>query len=159
MPLEVGTNSYASLAEADEYFTGYYGADAWAEATDEDKEVALITATSRIDRLTLLGVKADPEQDLAFPRSYSVWVEGEPTTVTDSGILPNVKRACFHEALAILSGTPLSKRAELQKQGVTSARIGRAAETYSGLGAAQTLASSEASDFLRSYVAGPGALG
>lgn len=160
MALEVGTNTYASVAEADAYFfSGYVGAAAWEDAESDEKEAALITATRRIDRLTLRGMKADADQDLEFPRSYSVWVEGEPKTKIDSGILPDVKRACFEEALAALQGKALSKRALLQKEGVTSYRAGRAAETYSGAGTAQTLASIEAQDYLRPYVAGPGALG
>lgn len=160
MALEVGTNSYASVAEADAYFfSGYFGAEAWEDAGSDEKEAALETATRRIDRLTLRGTKAESDQELEFPRSYSVWVEGEPSTTTDSDILPNVKRACFEEALAVLQGKTISKRTLLQKQGVTSYRVGSAAETYAGSGAAQTLASPEAHDYLKNYIAGPGALG
>ena len=159
MLLTVGENSYVSVAEADEYFVGYYGAEEWEAASTEEKESALITATTRIDRLALLGSKTTADQALAFPRSYSVWVEGEPAAVADAGVLPNVKRACFEEALAVLRGQTVSKRAQLQKEGVISSRVGRAAETYSGIGAMQTLASMEAADYLKPYVAGPGALG
>jgi hypothetical protein len=158
--LTVGTDSYATIDEADEYFfSGYFGAEAWEEAGSDEKEAALKSATRRIDRLTFRGVRADPDQVLQFPRAYSGWVEGELTSVADNGILPNVKRACFEEALAALQGEDLSKRALLQKQGVTSARIGTAAETYSGVGMRQSLASVAAYDNLRNYIAGPGALG
>lgn len=159
MALTVGTDSYVSVSEADTFFTGYYGADQWAAATAADKEKALFTATEHIDRLALLGRKKDPLQVLQFPRCYSTWVEGEPVEICDTDVLPNVKRACCEEALSVMRGETVSKRALLQQQGVTSSRVGRAAETYSGVGAMQTLASQAASDYLRPYVKSVAGLG
>jgi hypothetical protein len=160
MAITVGQDSYQDVAGADAYFTGRYGADAWLDADSAKKEALLKTATARIDRLRLLGTKADPAQPLQFPRAYSVWVEGEPAIVADAGILPNVARACCEEAFAMLKGEEPSERALLQAEGVRSVRIRNASETYTGAGASfAALASREAMDHLRPYVASGAGLG
>jgi len=68
MALQKGTNSYATVAEADTYFGDRLGADAWSGASQIDKPKALITATSVIDMEDYLGDKVDPDQALEFPR-------------------------------------------------------------------------------------------
>ena len=162
MPLTVGIDSYVSVEEADTYFTGRYGADAWTGATTEDKETVLKTATQHIDRMGLLGTKKDAEQVLEFPRCYSAMVEGEPKEVCDADVLPNVKRAVYEEALALLSGTDDSYHARLQAEGVISERVLDATVTYSGAGASKVragLASREAAGYIEPYVRATAAFG
>ncbi len=66
--LEIYKNSYVTLDEAEEYFNGKLGADFWGELEEEDKEKALITASRHIDIQPFLGRKADPKQEMSFPR-------------------------------------------------------------------------------------------
>jgi hypothetical protein len=162
--LEVGVNSYVSVEDATAYFADRFFAappsSVWEEADTTARETALTTATARIDRLTLVGVKADPDQDLEFPRSYVTTVEEEPKTYTEPEVLPNVKRAVYEEALAILGGDSPSLRAQLQAEGVTSARIGSVAETYDGSGALMGgFASGAAAEYMKPYMKSVAAFG
>lgn len=69
MALSKGTNSYATVEEADAYFADRLDVDAWTSASAEQKAQALITATSMLDGLSWTGVIADEAQSLSFPRS------------------------------------------------------------------------------------------
>ena len=162
MPVVVGQNSYVTVEEADAFFADKFFADTspWAEATSEEKEKALITATRRIDALPLVGAPADPIQALAFPRAFATregvrhnWDEPEPGVYVETGVLPNVKRACMEEALATLAGGEEPLRVRLQRQGVTSAKVGSTSESYSGTGALRpALISEAASGYLEPYI-------
>lgn len=66
--LEIYKNSYVTLEEADKYFEEKLGADFWAELDETAKEKALITASRQIDIQPFLGRKADPKQEMSFPR-------------------------------------------------------------------------------------------
>jgi len=69
MALVVGTNSYISVADADDYFLTRLNSAKWTSSTPTDKENALITATTMIDCLYIFnGEKTDPAQPLEFPR-------------------------------------------------------------------------------------------
>jgi hypothetical protein len=68
MALKKGTNSYATVAEADSYFEDRLDAAAWSLASEEQREKALVTATTVIDTMRWLGYVTDDEQRLAFPR-------------------------------------------------------------------------------------------
>jgi hypothetical protein len=132
--------SYVSLAEANEYFSSRLHADAWAEASDADKEKALAMAAKAIDRQPLKGKKTDAGQILAFPR------------YPDEEIPEAVKEACCEEALAILeSGN--SQRRKLQKEGVQSLTLGNMSETYAA-GAGKGLLSQEAKELLQPWLIG-----
>lgn len=155
--LVVGTNSYISVADADEYFSCRLHSEVWSAATDDDKAKALITATRQIDRLSFKGRKILSSQDLAFPRY-------PPGYICNSNILSNilaqssinievpkkVKDATCEESYALLKG--ISKRIELQQQGVKQAKIGDIEETYTGNKI--KLISSEARELLRPYMLG-----
>ena len=132
--------SYVSLVEANEYFSSRLHADAWAEASDADKEKALQQATKAIDRLPLKGRKTDPSHPLAFPRYPDTVI---PTTV---------KEACCEEALALLERGN-SQRRKLQQEGVQSFTLGNMSETYAP-GAGRGLLSQEAKELLRPWMIG-----
>lgn len=86
------SNSYATVAEADTYFATRLGASTWDAATVEDKERALITATSQLDQSAFLGMRTSSTQRLAFPRlmipkldSYTYWdSEAIPQPIKDA---------------------------------------------------------------------------
>lgn len=75
----VGANSYLSVADCDTYWTDRAGdaagyATAWAAATTDQKQAALIRATAYLDAMYewATGVKYDEDQGLAWPRSGSI---------------------------------------------------------------------------------------
>ena len=64
-------NSYISLQEAQDLIDGLVEDDdvtAWASATTDQKNRALVTATKRIDRERFLGARATNTQALQWPR-------------------------------------------------------------------------------------------
>ena len=86
------TSAYCTKAEADTYFSGRLNTDAWDDATDAEKDKALIQATRIIDQLNFKGTKTDDSQELQFPRD-------DDTVVPD-----DIKSACSEIALALLDG-------------------------------------------------------
>jgi hypothetical protein len=69
MALVVGTNSYISRADAETYFADRLNSSEWDDATDANKDAALIQATRMIDYRDYIGVRTDSDQALKFPRS------------------------------------------------------------------------------------------
>ena len=132
--------TYVNLTEANEYFSDRLHADAWAEASDADKEKALAMATKAIDRQPLRGRKTETGQALAFPR------------YPDAEIPQNVKEACCEEALTILERGN-SQRRKLQQEGVQSFSLGNMSETFAA-GAGKGLLSQEAKELLRPWLIG-----
>lgn len=62
-------NAYADAADADSYFEGHLYASAWAGATPEHKDAALVFATRLIDsQFQFRGTKANGTQALQWPR-------------------------------------------------------------------------------------------
>ena len=132
--------SYVNLTEVNEYFSNRLHADAWAEASDVDKDKALAMATKAINRQPLKGRKTDTAQTLAFPR------------YPDAEIPKEVQEACCEEALAILeSGN--SQRRKLQREGVQSFMLGNMSETYAP-GTGRGLLSHEAKELLKPWLLG-----
>lgn len=173
MALVVGTNSYVDVAFADAYFAERLFADEWATADAAIKPIALIHASRRIDRLRLRGVPKDLGQALAFPRCYddaddarrynreifgSAGLIFDATNryaglVCDEAVPEVVLRAACEEALALLSSNGQSARAQLQADGVKSYSIGRLSETFVDGARPSKLASLDARDLLRPYLA------
>jgi hypothetical protein len=132
--------SYVNLTEVNEYFSNRLHADAWAEASDADKDKALAMAAKAIDRQPLSGRKTDLAQEMAFPR------------YPDTEVPEAVKDACCEEALAILeSGN--SQRRKLQREGVQSFMLGNMSETYAP-GTGRGLLSQEAKELLKPWLLG-----
>lgn len=92
--LEIYKNSYVTLEEADKYFEEKLGADFWAELDETAQEKALITATRQIDIQPFLGRKADPRQEMSFPRI----IRGKKYEV-----LSRVKAAVCEQVLGMFS--------------------------------------------------------
>lgn len=146
-------NSYVTLDEAQEYFSGRLDADGWEQANDDRRERALITACRHIEALRLRSHRRPPDapavplqvvlqldplqvydndQALGFPRSRDI-------TVAGVYFVPGrVKQAQCEEALSLLAGDgDYGRRAALQAQGVTSFAVDGLSETYAkGAGAA-----------------------
>lgn len=60
--------AYADLIFAGTYFARKLHTEAWDEATDAQREAALLEAALRIDRLNFRGAKTESTQSLEWPR-------------------------------------------------------------------------------------------
>lgn len=115
-------NSYVTLEEAFDYFSLLLGADAWDAATDADRTRALASATREIDRQVFRGRKAEPDQPLAFPRSYDAPVPVPMGTRwaqingwwTELEVPRAVKDATCEQALFLLSMTAYDRDRQRQ---------------------------------------------
>lgn len=133
MALEVGKNSYVTVAEADEYITSHYRSNSkdrqrWSELPEEDKEILLQNACTEIELLPFPGRKADREQELAFPRLPQQYGQAQDPP-------KRILAAQIELALWLSDGgkqEELSQRQELQGQGVTSFSLGDLSESYQG---------------------------
>lgn len=70
--LTVGTDSYVTVAEADEYISKRYTSNSkdrkrWEELSKEDKEIIIRNACDEIELMPFQGRKITMEQKLAFP--------------------------------------------------------------------------------------------
>lgn len=181
MAFEVGVNSYISVADADAYFADRLGSGAWS---GPDKQKVLMAATRAVERLTFVGTRKEALQSLQFPRCYTVpssprtpslatdglsgYFSGTPTREECETEVPKaVKDAVCEEALAILESAGDAQaelRGKLQRQGVTSIKIGSTSESYGhtprSVSALLTdLTSGEAEALLFPYLSGPGGFG
>lgn len=120
--LEVGTNSYVTLTEAELIIADMFNADEWATLTDPQKEKALKTAVFQgLDLLSLRGAKLDPNtQVLEFPRSYETVVSNP------------VKMAQCYEAVEIARANYTAEKA--QQEGIASKSIAGASVSYNTTG-------------------------
>lgn len=84
MSLVKGENSYVTLNEADSYFDNRMDVAAWASASSDLKEKALITATSLIDELEFRGSVVSETQAFAFPRSGTYYDRSRGLSTTFS---------------------------------------------------------------------------
>ena len=140
MALQVGIDSYCTLAEANEYMSGKLYTEKWDEANETTREKALKEACRKIDRLAFTGCKESTGQPLQFPR-------------VPGGIPEALKAAQCEEALALLEYGN-SKRTKAQEQGVVSLRIGDLSEEYNRKAKAGKLHSSEGHELLKPYLLG-----
>jgi hypothetical protein len=69
MALAKGTNSYATVEEADAYFADRIDVAAWTGASGDQKADALVTASQLLDDMQWAGTAVSEGQPLAFPRN------------------------------------------------------------------------------------------
>lgn len=176
MAITVGTDTYIGLTDANTYVANNYVTTStsyttWNALSDANKEIYLKKATKKIDRQMLRGLKAVDSQALEFPRAirsndrfYNNNIVGVSVNRYDNYIVENevsqlVKDAQVEEALSLsVNGESLTKRQQLQQQGVKSFSLGDLSEDY-GTGLSNSfnstvLASSEAKELLKYYLAG-----
>lgn len=134
--LVVGTNTYITLAEANTYFADRLGIDAWTNATDDNKNKALLMACKIIDDQQYDGRPVSIVQSSAFPR-YGL-SNRQKQLLPSLSIPDDVKYAQAEQAASILSDYSTfdasSERLQLQREGVTKMEIGDYKETYNGKG-------------------------
>lgn len=171
MAITVGTDTYVLVTDADAYFEKRLFVEAWETADTATKEKALMMATAKIDMQPLRGRKATLEQELQFPRSIHVDtaypytnpyydpLKGNtpvyPAWYTEEEVSRDVVYATCEEALAILKGAETAnQRAELQRQGVSTFRLGNLSESFTGGSTGYRLLSVEAAQLLSRYLGG-----
>jgi hypothetical protein len=148
-------NSYLTVAAAAELILERFNTDSWDDATNADREKALVAATRAIDRCRFRGFQATGTQSLAFPRS----LQSEAVTVIPS----TVQQACASQALFILQNSATggtSKRKQIQSEGVSSFSVGNLSESYapnSSPGGADHLCE-EARDYLKRWISRTGTI-
>lgn len=139
--------SYLTVQEADDRIcTSLLSTDAWrlawAALSEEDKEVCLSAAMTRIEALPYTGAPALPKQERAFPRRGETEVSEE------------VKTALALEACASCN-TEAATRSVLQAQGVKSFSVGNLSESYElGSSSMAKLYSPTARQLLAKYLMG-----
>ena len=140
--ITVGTNSYISLADAETYFEGRLNSDSWDDASEDNKNRALVSATRNIDRQFLEGEKYSSDQILEFPRTID-----ETTTIPTS-----VEEATCEEAISQLEeGYQIKKDI---RDGLKSKKVGDMSKSYNSntSRSGTRLYSSEATSLLKSYL-------
>lgn len=95
--------SYISIANAQVYFDGILNTDPWDDADETDQGKALVEASTAIDRMQYVGLKANAQQEHEFPRSIVLPEVDECVYDTDN-IPLDVKYAVCEQALALLDG-------------------------------------------------------
>jgi hypothetical protein len=97
------TNSYVTLEEANTYLVGQ--SSSWVAATTEQKERALIQATSLLEDQNWLSQVVESTQPLAWPRlSFSFFdpTKGMQVNVPQGSVPQRLKTAIFNQALHLI---------------------------------------------------------
>lgn len=108
--------NYCTIVEAQTYFDGRLGTDAWDSATDTEKTKALTMATRAIDRLNYIGIRNSSSQDNQFPR------------FDDTSYPQDIMDACAELALALLDG--LDPEFEYEMLRITKSEYDKIKSTY-----------------------------
>jgi hypothetical protein len=104
MALVKGTNSYATVEEADAYFADRLDVASWTAATPENKAKALVTASRSLDDMTWTGTAVSEGQSLAFPRNGSYFDPRLGASVEFTASVPNrVITAVFEMAYHLIN--------------------------------------------------------
>lgn len=101
-------NSYVTLAEANTYMEGRLNASSWeTDATDDNKNRALVEAANELTMLNWLGERTDSTQALSWPRQWAYDPDSPIQDYYDSTVVPQrVKDAQMELAFqAIKAGT------------------------------------------------------
>ncbi len=116
MTLTVGTDTYLTIADADQYWSDRNNSD-WSAASVGDKEKALRQATQYLDgAYSFIGTHPLDTQVLAWPRNSAYVVSGNLKGVLygSSVLPPQLTSACAELALEALSE---SLRPSLERAG------------------------------------------
>lgn len=105
MALVKGTNSYATVAEADDYFADRIDIAAWNSTSLVRKGQALVSATSYLDGLNWLGTAVSADQPLAFPRVVEVFDPraGSVISLDGSTVPSRIEKATIELAFHLIS--------------------------------------------------------
>lgn len=97
------TNSYVTLAEAEAYFAARLDVAAWTEASESQKEQALVTAAMSMETFNWVGIISDENQPLAWPRVGTCFEPRLGYMIELSGVPNRVKHAQLELAYHLLN--------------------------------------------------------
>lgn len=148
-------NSYVSEEAADAFFAGRLtpGATQWTAYEAEDRQKALMQATSDLNRVRFKGRRITTEQRLEFPRSGQR--EAFPEVPQD------IQDATCLQAIFLLQNQPTggrSRAAQLRAQGVAAYRVGDHSQEFSagGVRTTEQHLGPEALGILKDWIANTG---
>jgi len=119
MSLTQGENSYIEIQYADDFWADRGNPD-WENATQPEKEQALVLATDAIDSSYVWpGRLEDNSQQLSWPRSGAEDKEGRPL----DGIPKQVKKATAYLAAKQVGGAELFGESEQAKKRVKAGDV------------------------------------
>ena len=122
MALVSGTNTYATLNEAEDYIEARLHTDNWDDAIDNDREAALLMATALLDRLCNWdGDKASDTQALRWPRSFVYTPDGD---TVDSATIPQFLKDATAEFALHLLGSDLTETISRDLEGFKQIEVG-----------------------------------
>jgi len=157
------TDEYISVSDATTYFgsTKHLYADAWSDATTDEKTAALNMAQQKIESIRWKGRKYSEDQDLQWPRYVkvkNVWKIAVYDETTEAAIVPPfITDAVCEEALEILR-TGNSQRRRMQKAGLSEFWLSsEVKEKYNSNGSIKDtgLISWEAYNLVKNWIGGP----
>lgn len=106
MAIVLGTNSFVTVAEAEDYFATVLDSSGWDALDEAGKEAALISATRLIDNRSWIGTAVSSSQSLGWPRSGATYFDarlGLTVSPTNDEIPNKVKAATFEQALHLIT--------------------------------------------------------
>lgn len=134
------SNSLATVAGADAYFSLDIRADEWASIDEDDKARALISASRQFSELDLMGQPYSVDQAMPFPR-YLLGVSDGTTIPTEWEIATFEHAFDLYARQSATSGAS-GKRARLRAEGVTSYRLGDLSESLAPVSSQTTVGGS-----------------
>lgn len=105
-----------TVEECDDILAERMNVDAWDDASEDDRERAILQATNIIDSLNYIGVMTEDSQEHQFPRGG------------DATIPEDIEKACAHIALALLDG--IDPETEFEALSMTKAEYSNVRSTY-----------------------------
>ncbi len=156
MAFEVNENTYITVEDADYYFDyenmlleNDERKPIWKALSYGDMQMYLKDAATAIDSLKFVGIKADEDQKMAFPRKYILHEDDE--------VPQNIKDAQALEALELASPTSDTSMANAYAGNVRSYALGSMSEslkTADAFGIKLVIKSVRAQRLLQPYLGG-----
>ena len=109
---------YINIMNAQLYFNERLNTGSWDNASDEDKDKALLMSTRAIDKLNFVGDKTDSSQELQFPRGG------------DDVIPTAIEEACCELALTLLDDVDIGM--EIEDIRILRHQFANVRNTYNG---------------------------
>lgn len=111
---------YLEVSDADDYFSTRLNSEIWFNASTQQKQAALVTATRAMDNLNYVGIKNDRTQLLEFPRQPRLVSSNEQHF--ERAFMPTIPKeiyiACCEEAIVRLDS--IDPEMEINSLGVVS---------------------------------------
>lgn len=120
---------YLTVEDADEYFLTRLNSEVWNNATDDEKNKALIKATQAIDALAFEGIKTGDYENLKTHGAAPIVQQALEWPRNGDSVIPqDIYIACCECAIAFLDGVDIGEESDLI--GAVSMRFADVSTTY-----------------------------